>query len=153
MVRQKQANKRQQELTVGEVASRAGVSVPTLHFYESKGLIRSWRNQSNHRRYGRDVLRRVAVIKIAQRAGMPLSSIREALAALPDQRTPNATDWREMSTRWQAELEERILCLTQLRDDLSECIGCGCLSIESCPLRNPGDCLADEGCGARLLEP
>lgn len=139
------------ELSVGEVARRSGVAISTLHFYESKGLIRSWRNESNHRRYPRDVLRRVAVIKVAQRAGVPLASIKEALSTLPDQRTPTAEDWRRLSQRWKAELDARIHRLEQLRDDLSGCIGCGCLSLEHCPLRNPGDTLAEEGPGPRLL--
>lgn len=139
------------ELSVGEVARRSGVAISTLHFYESKGLIRSWRNESNHRRYPRDVLRRVAVIKVAQRAGVPLASIKEALSTLPDQRTPTAEDWRRLSQRWKAELDARIHRLEQLRDDLSGCIGCGCLSLEHCPLRNPGDTLAKEGPGPRLL--
>lgn len=139
------------ELSVGEVARRSGVAISTLHFYESKGLIGSWRNESNHRRYPRDVLRRVAVIKVAQRAGVPLASIKEALSTLPDQRTPTAEDWRRLSKRWKTELDARIHRLEQLRDDLSGCIGCGCLSLEHCPLRNPGDTLAEEGPGPRLL--
>ncbi|MEX1081559.1 MAG: redox-sensitive transcriptional activator SoxR [Halofilum sp. (in: g-proteobacteria)] len=139
------------ELSVGELADRSGVAVSTLHFYESKGLIASHRNQSNHRRYPREVLRRVAVIRVAQRAGIPLAQIRETLANLPDQRTPTAVDWRRLSAEWQAELDARIAHLTELRDQLGECIGCGCLSVESCPLRNPWDELGREGSGPRLL--
>ena len=140
------------ELTVGEVAARAGVAVSALHFYERQGLIRSRRNAGNQRRYPREVLRRVAVIKIAQSTGMPLASIREALSALPDERTPTAADWKKLSESWRQELDERIVKLTQLRDRLTGCIGCGCLSIRDCPLRNPYDELANEGPGARLLE-
>ncbi len=139
-------------LSIGEVASRSGVAVSALRFYEDKGLISSWRNAGNQRRYSRDVLRRVAVIKVAQRAGVPLASIRDALASLPQGRTPTAEDWRRLSARWQAELDARIQCLAQLRDQLSGCIGCGCLSLERCPLRNPDDTLACEGPGPRLLE-
>lgn len=139
------------ELSVGEVAERSGVAVSTIHFYETKGLIRAWRNASNHRRYPRDVLRRVAVIRVAQRAGIPLAQIREALASLPDGRTPNAADWQRLSARWKAELDTRIAHLTELRDQLGDCIGCGCLSIDSCPLRNPWDELAEQGPGPRLL--
>src|ERR1700739_4111941 len=95
-------------LTVGEVAARSGVAVSTLHFYESAGLIRSWRNQGNQRRYAREVLRRVAVIKVAQRAGIPLESIRKALSALPDQRTPTDDDWKRLSAAWKADLDDRI---------------------------------------------
>jgi MerR family redox-sensitive transcriptional activator SoxR len=142
----------QRDLSVGDVAQRSGVAVSALHFYERQGLIRSWRSAGNQRRYPREVLRRVAVIKIAQRTGMPLSSIKEALAALPDERTPTAADWRKLSESWRQELDERIRKLTQLRDRLTGCIGCGCLSTRDCPLRNPYDELANEGPGARLLE-
>ncbi|WP_110707167.1 redox-sensitive transcriptional activator SoxR [Salinicola sp. CR57] len=134
-----------QALSVGDVARRSGVAVSTLHFYETKGLIHSWRNAGNQRRYTRDVLRRVAVIKIAQRTGVPLTEIREALAALPDSRTPTAADWRRLSERWRAALDERIAQLTLLRDQLDGCIGCGCLSLSQCPLRNPGDVLGGNG--------
>src|SRR3954471_20198222 len=121
-------------LTVGEVAERAGVAVSTLHFYETEGLITSWRNSGNQRRYAREVLRRVAVIKVAQRTGIPLKEIREALATLPEKRTPTSADWKKLSARWREQLNERIETLTRLRDQLDGCIGCGCLSIESCPL-------------------
>lgn len=139
-------------LTVGEVAARSGVAVSTLHFYETEGLITSWRNSGNQRRYAREVLRRVAVIKVAQRTGIPLKEIREPLSTLPDKRTPTSDDWKKLSARWRAQLDERIERLTRLRDQLDGCIGCGCLSIESCPLRNPWDRLGAEGAGARLLE-
>ena len=142
-----------QELTVGEVAARSGVAVSALHFYESKGLIKSGRNQGNQRRYRREVLRRVAVIKVAQRLGIPLAAIREALMVLPEGRAPTAADWRKLSVRWKAELDERIAKLTQLRDQLNDCIGCGCLSIEICKLRNPWDKLGEQGPGPRLLDP
>lgn len=141
------------ELTVGEVAARSGVAASAIRYYEAEGLIRSRRTPGNQRRYSRAVLRRVAVIKVAQRAGIPLASIREALATLPDGRTPTAADWRRLSAQWQAELEDRITRLTRLRDQLEGCIGCGCLSLELCPLRNPGDTLADQGPGPRLLDP
>lgn len=144
---------RHKELSVGEVAARSGVAVSTLHFYEAKGLIRGRRNTGNHRRYHRDVLRRVAIIKVAQRAGIPLKEIADALNTLPNGRTPTARDWQRLSAAWKADLDDRIERLTQLRDQLSSCIGCGCLSIEDCPLRNPYDTLGAEGPGARLLEP
>lgn len=143
----------QRELAVGEVARRSGVAVSALHFYESKGLIASRRSRGNQRRYGRDVLRRVAVIKVAQRLGVPLATIREALKTLPEERTPTAADWRRLSEHWRSDLEERIAKLTRLRDSLDQCIGCGCLSVESCPLRNPYDELGAEGPGPRLLDP
>ena len=139
-------------MTVGEVAGRAGVAVSTLHFYEAEGLIASWRNSGNQRRYAREVLRRVSVIKVAQRTGIPLKEIREALATLPEKRTPTTADWKKLSARWRGQLNERIERLTRLRDQLDGCIGCGCLSVDSCPLRNPGDRLGEEGPGARLLE-
>ena len=109
------------------------MAVSTLHFYETKGLISSTRNAGNQRRYPREVLRRVAVIKVAQRLGIPLASIRAALMTLPEGRTPTAADWHALSARWQAELDERIRRLTQLRDQLDGCIGCGCLTMEVCP--------------------
>jgi MerR family transcriptional regulator, redox-sensitive transcriptional activator SoxR len=140
------------ELSVGEMAERSGVRVSTLHFYEAQGLIHSRRNQGNQRRYAREVLRRVAVIKAAQRTGIPLARIREALNALPERRTPTAEDWQMLSLAWRADLEERIARLTRLRDELDGCIGCGCLSMGACPLRNPWDRLAGEGPGARILE-
>jgi len=141
------------EFSVGEVAKRAGVSVSALHFYERKGLIRSLRTAGNQRRYAADVLRRIAVIRVAQRVGMPLESVRQALACLPDQRTPSAEDWATMSAAWRAELEDRIAQLTELRDRLTGCIGCGCLSLKACALANPEDRLAVEGAGPRRLAP
>ncbi len=141
------------ELSVGQLAARSGVAVTALHFYEAKGLIKSNRNAGNQRRYPRDVLRRVVLIKIAQRLGIPLASIGEALQALPDGRTPNAQDWERLSALWREDLDERINKLILLRDKLNGCIGCGCLSMEACPLRNQDDKLAEHGPGAQLLEP
>ena len=141
------------ELSVGQLAARSGVAVTALHFYESKGLIKSNRNAGNQRRYPRDVLRRVVVIKIAQRLGIPLATIGAALQALPDGRTPNAQDWERLSALWREDLDERINKLILLRDKLNGCIGCGCLSMEACPLRNQDDKLAEHGPGAQLLEP
>ena len=139
-------------LTVGEVAARSGVAVTALHFYESKGLIKSQRNAGNQRRYARAVLRRVALIKVAQRLGIPLAEIGEALKVLPDDRAPTAADWKVLSQQWQRELDERINQLTLLRDRLNGCIGCGCLSMEACPLRNQGDVLGEQGPGAHFLD-
>ncbi|AZF36607.1 Redox-sensitive transcriptional activator SoxR [Pseudomonas sp. R4-39-08] len=141
------------QLTVGQLAARSGVAVTALHFYETKGLIKSHRNAGNQRRYTRDVLRRVGVIKVAQRLGIPLATIGEALRALPEGRTPTAKDWARLSERWREDLDERINKLVLLRDKLNGCIGCGCLSMEACPLRNLGDQLAERGPGAQLLEP
>jgi MerR family transcriptional regulator, redox-sensitive transcriptional activator SoxR len=141
------------ELTVGEVAARSGVAVSAIHFYESKGLIKAWRTSGNQRRYPREVLRRVAVIRVAQRVGMPLSAIREALLSLPANRTPTAKDWGLLSKRWRTEIDDRIERLIKLRDQLSSCIGCGCLSLDSCPLYNPGDRCSQKGLGPQLLDP
>lgn len=138
-------------LSVGDVAQRAGVPVSTLHFYESKGLIRSERTLSNHRRYPRAVLRRVAFIRVAQRVGIALSDIAEALDALPASAAPTRADWARLSARWRAELDERMAQLKKLRDTLDDCIGCGCLSIDRCRLRNPADKLAAKGPGAQRL--
>ncbi len=141
------------QLSVGRVAKRCGVAVSTLHFYEAKGLISSWRNAGNQRRYARDVLRRVAVIKTAQQLGIALADIRQALQGLPANRTPTAADWRKLSDGWRTQLDQRINQLIKLRDRLDGCIGCGCLSLQNCPLRNPGDALSAEGPGPRLLQP
>jgi MerR family redox-sensitive transcriptional activator SoxR len=141
------------ELSVGEVAERSGVAVSTLHFYETKGLIRSQRNRGNQRRYPRAILRRVAVIKVAQRTGIPLSEIADALSVLPHDRPLTVKDWNRLSQTWRSRLDDRIARLVRLRDELDGCIGCGCLSTQECPLRNPWDALAAEGPGPRLLEP
>ncbi|WFS20169.1 redox-sensitive transcriptional activator SoxR [Pseudomonas sp. 905_Psudmo1] len=139
-------------LTVGQVAERSGVTVSTLHFYETKGLIHSQRNAGNQRRYRRDVLRRVALIKVAQRLGIPLADIGVALSTLPCDHMPTAADWQQLSAQWQRDLDARIEQMTRLRDQLTGCIGCGCLSMQDCPLRNPSDELGAQGAGARLLE-
>lgn len=141
----------QTELTVGEVAARSGVNVSALHFYERKRLISSSRTTGNQRRYRRDVLRRVALIRIAQRVGIPLADIRAALDELPGGRTPNREDWARLSSRWQAELDERIHRLGQLRDAFADCIGCGCLSIDRCALANACDDLGTAGTGPQRL--
>ncbi|MBU0748286.1 MAG: redox-sensitive transcriptional activator SoxR [Gammaproteobacteria bacterium] len=135
------------DLSVGEVARRSGLAVSALHFYESRGLLASVRNAGNQRRYPRSVLRRVAVIKVAQRMGVPLAAIAQALQALPSGRTPTVADWRRLSQRWREDLDERIRTLTALRDQLDGCIGCGCLSLKVCPLRNAQDTLAQQGPG------
>lgn len=138
-------------LSVGEVSMRSGVAVSTLHFYERENLIESWRTAGNQRRYPRDVLRRIAIIRVAQRAGISLGEIRDALSALPNGRTPNQRDWTRLSTSWRDRLNDRIEALTKLRDGLDDCIGCGCLSVKQCPLRNAGDHLSAKGQGAVLL--
>ncbi|MDF3048814.1 MAG: soxR [Pseudonocardia sp.] len=139
------------ELTVGELSERSGVAVSALHFYEKKGLISSRRTSGNQRRYRRDTLRRVALIRIGQRVGIPLAEIAAVLATLPGGRTPTRQDWLELSRRWQARLDARIRDLQHLRDDFGECIGCGCLSIDRCHLANPEDILGADGPGARRL--
>ncbi|MBK4714843.1 MULTISPECIES: redox-sensitive transcriptional activator SoxR [Tenebrionibacter/Tenebrionicola group] len=138
-------------LSPGEVAKRSGVAVSALHFYESKGLIKSRRNAGNQRQYTRDVLRYVAIIKIAQRIGIPLATIKEAFSVLPEGHSLSAKAWKQLSLRWREELDRRINTLTALRDELDGCIGCGCLSRSDCPLRNPNDRLGEQGTGARLL--
>lgn len=140
------------EWTVGRVAKRCGVKISTLHFYEQRGLIHSTRNAGNQRRYKADVLRRVSVIKAAQKMGISLASIKEAFASLPDERTPTVKDWARLSRHWQAELNERIAYLERLRDSLTGCIGCGCLSLSKCPIYNSGDRLGAKGSGPVILE-
>lgn len=145
-------NQPAKELSVGEVARRAGVPVSTLHFYEAQGLIESRRTNGNQRRYPRTVLRLIAVIRVAQRTGIPLAQIKERLDRLPKNRPVTVADWAVLSGEWRTELDERITLLMRLRDQLTTCIGCGCLSATDCPLRNPGDIAATEGSGARLFD-
>lgn len=139
------------ELTVGQVAHRTGVAVSALHFYERKGLIRSERSSSNHRVYPRSIIRRVTIIQIAQKAGLTLAEILDAFSHLPQDKAISTKDWGKVSSSWRDNLEERITLLTALRDNLSDCIGCGCLSVTQCPLVNEDDKLAEEGPGAQLI--
>jgi MerR family redox-sensitive transcriptional activator SoxR len=139
------------ELTPGEMSHRSGVAVSALHFYEREGLIASRRTSGNQRRYARETLRRVAFIRMSQRLGIPLSRIRDALATLPTNRVPTSKDWARLSAGWRADLDERILHLQRLRDNLAGCNGCGCLSLKTCVLTNPGDVLAHRGPGAANL--
>jgi MerR family transcriptional regulator, redox-sensitive transcriptional activator SoxR len=140
-----------QELTVGQLAQRSGVAVSALHFYEAEGLISSRRTGGNQRRYQRDTLRRVAFIRAAQRIGIPLRTIKEGLDQLGDRRTPTRADWARLSARWKSDLDARIERLEALRDRLSGCIGCGCLSLDVCKLVNADDHLGARGPGARNL--
>lgn len=137
--------------TVGEIAQRAGVATSALRFYEAEGLIQSERTDVGHRRYHADVLRRVSFIRTAQRVGLTLNEIREALSSLPNGRTPNARDWARLASSWRPMLDERIAILTRMRDQLDGCIGCGCLSLSTCGLWNPGDVAAELGSGPRYL--
>ena len=138
-------------LSIGDISRRAGVATSALRFYEAEGLIHSERNESGHRRYHADVLRRVSFIRTAQLVGLSLSEIREALSSLPDGRTPNARDWERLARSWQPVLEQRIKLLTRMRDQLDSCIGCGCLSLTSCGLWNPDDIAGESGDGPRYL--
>jgi MerR family redox-sensitive transcriptional activator SoxR len=139
------------ELTAGQLAARSGVAVSALRFYEEQGLIFARRTAGNQRRYPRATLRRVAFIRASQRVGIPLSRIADALAGLPSSRTPTAEDWARLSTQWRADLDDRISQLQRLRDRLTGCIGCGCLSLAACQLVNPDDALGGDGAGARNL--
>jgi MerR family transcriptional regulator, redox-sensitive transcriptional activator SoxR len=139
------------ELSVGQLAARSGVAVSALHFYEVRGLISSHRTSGNQRRYPRNVLRRVAFVRASQAVGIPLSRIKSALDSLPDGRTPTRRDWERLSAQWRNDLDDRILHLQRLRDNLTGCIGCGCLSLKMCKLANPDDQLAGEGPGPRYL--
>ncbi len=141
------------DLSVGELARRGGVAVSAIHFYEAEGLIAGWRTPANHRRYPRGTLRRIAIIKVAQRAGISLKEVGAAFASLPPGAVPTARDWARFSAHWKRDLDQRIDRLTRLRDTLSGCIGCGCLSLADCPLRNPADILAEQGSGPRILDP
>ncbi|MFE0175460.1 redox-sensitive transcriptional activator SoxR [Streptomyces sp. NPDC059002] len=139
------------EVTVGELAARSGVAASALRFYEREGLIKSRRTPGNQRRYSRDTLRRVAFIRTSQGLGIPLATIRDVLALLPDDRTPTRDDWARISECWRADLDNRIRTLQGLRDSLTDCIGCGCLSLARCALSNPLDELGSRGPGARRL--
>jgi MerR family transcriptional regulator, redox-sensitive transcriptional activator SoxR len=139
------------ELTVGQAADRSGVAVSALHFYEAEGLIHSTRTAGNQRRFPREVLRRVAFIRASQAVGIPLRRIKDALDRLPDGRTPTRRDWERLSESWRDDLDQRIVALQHLRDRLSGCIGCGCLSLGLCQLMNPDDLLGQQGPGPRTL--
>ena len=139
-------------LTIGEVAKRSGVTVSTIHFYESKGLISGTRTAGNHRQYPAIVLRFIAIIRVAQRTGLSLEEIGETLSGIQADKKLTAKQWNAISTRWRDGLNARIQKLERLRDELDSCIGCGCLSLKDCPLRNPGDILAKDGPGPQILE-
>ena len=138
-------------LTIGELSRRTGIAASALRFYEAEGLIHATRTEGGQRRYARDVIRRVSFMRIAQQVGLSLDEIRAALASLPDERTPTRRDWERLSSSWRPLLDARIEMLERLRDRLSGCIGCGCLSLDICPLYNPDDTLGGRGPGARLL--
>jgi len=140
-------------LTVGQLAERAGVATSAIRFYESRGLIRARRTTGNQRRYEQSELRRVAFIRTAQRVGLSLDEIGEALGTLPDDRVPTKADWTRLSRTWRPRLDEQIQRIERLRDQLDSCIGCGCLSLRNCALRNPQDVMASRGPGAVFLEP
>jgi len=141
-----------QWMTIGELAQRSGVTVAALRFYEEKQLIWSVRTEGNQRRYQRAILRRISIIKVAQQVGMSLQDVKTAFAVLPKNQVASKADWQKMSQQWQANLNTKIINLLQLRQQLDWCIGCGCLSLEQCPLRNPNDQLADESAGAHFQE-
>jgi MerR family transcriptional regulator, redox-sensitive transcriptional activator SoxR len=141
----------EESLAIGDVAARAGVSVPTVRYYESRGLLSATRNAGNQRRYPRSALRRLAFVAAAQRVGLSLEEIAAAMATLPEGRTPTRADWTRLSAGWRRRVDERISELQGLRDDLDGCIGCGCLSLRRCALYNPGDEARREGAGARWV--
>jgi MerR family redox-sensitive transcriptional activator SoxR len=138
-------------LSIGEVSARTGVSVSALRFYERESLISSRRSEGGQRVFARDVLRRVSFVRIAQRVGLSLEEIRASLATLPDDRTPTKSDWARLSAGWRPRLDDQIAALSRLRDNLTSCIGCGCLSLKACALYNPKDAAASFGSGPRYL--
>lgn len=138
-------------MSIGLVAQRTGVATSALRYYEREGLITSERSEGGQRRFHREVLRRVAFIRTAQRVGLTLEEIHEALASLPDGRTPTKADWARLSASWGPRLDEQIAVLQRLRDRLTSCIGCGCLSLRTCALQNPGDVASALGTGPRFL--
>lgn len=140
-------------LSVGEVSERTGVPASALHFYERLGLISAERTGGNQRRYRRYALRRISLIQVAKRMGIPLAEVAEVFEALPEDRMPAKRDWERISARWRKHLEARRLEIEQLERELTGCIGCGCLSLNRCRVINPGDELAQDGPGARKLPP
>ncbi len=138
-------------LSIGELAERAGVATSALRFYEDRGLIASERTSGNQRRYPRATLRRVALIRAAQEMGLSLGEVAVALETLPHERTPTKRDWERLSRSWRARLDNQIAELQALRDELSDCIGCGCLSLKSCAIFNPSDAISNKGTGPRYL--
>jgi MerR family transcriptional regulator, redox-sensitive transcriptional activator SoxR len=139
------------ELSIGAVAERAGVAPSALRFYEAEGLVTATRADSGHRRFHRDVLRRIAFIRVAQQVGLSLDEIRSALATLPDARTPNKRDWERLADGWRPRIDEQIAQLERMRDRLTGCIGCGCLSLQACKMLNAGDEAAARGPGPRYV--
>jgi len=137
----------EEELSIGALSERTGVAPSALRFYEAEGLIHSTRSGGGQRRYAREVLRRVSFIRVAQQVGLTLDEIRAALASLPDNRTPTKQDWERLSSAWRPRIDHQIAMLERLRDRLTGCIGCGCLSLKICKLYNPGDELAERGPG------
>ncbi len=137
------------DLSVGDMAERAGVPVSTLHYYEAEGLIESWRTPANHRRYDRRELRRVAIIRVAQSVGVPLAEIKEVLDRVPRTKAVSKEAWARAAEPWKDLLDERLALMTRLRDQMGYCIGCGCLSLDNCPLYNPDDALGQNGAGPR----
>ena len=140
------------QVTIGELSARSGVPPSALRFYEAQGLIRAERTSGNQRRFARPTLRRIAFIRTAQRVGLSLDEIKTALDTLPDNRTPNKADWARLSRGWQPRLDEQIARLERLRDKLTSCIGCGCLSLKTCALSNPDDAMSAVGPGAAWLK-
>jgi MerR family redox-sensitive transcriptional activator SoxR len=141
----------ERHLSIGEVAERTGVAPSALRFYEREGLIHAERTEGAQRRYHREVLRRVAFVRVAQRVGLTLDEIRASLATLPDRRTPTKADWQRLSRQWRPRLDEQIALLVGLRDELTDCIGCGCLSLQACALYNRDDAAQRLGAGPRYL--
>jgi MerR family transcriptional regulator, redox-sensitive transcriptional activator SoxR len=139
------------ELTIGALSERTGVAHSALRFYEAEGLIHATRTDGGQRRYPRDILRRVSFIRVAQQVGLSLDEIRTALSSLPDKRTPNQKDWERLSASWRPRLDAQIAMLERLRDRLTGCIGCGCLSMQACRLLNPGDEAGERGPGPRYI--
>jgi MerR family transcriptional regulator, redox-sensitive transcriptional activator SoxR len=140
------------ELTIGDLSERSGIAASAIRYYEDRGLVWSRRTAGNQRRYQRAMLRRLAFVRTAQRVGLSLEEIEEALGALPSSRTPTKADWTRLSRGWRPRIDEQIARLERLRDTLDSCIGCGCLSLRRCNLSNPGDVVAARGPGPVLLD-
>ena len=140
-------------LSVGEISKRSGVTVSAIHFYETKGLLRSHRNKGNQRRFHRRELRVLSYIKVAQTIGLSLEEIKQAFKAIEKKERPSESDWKKLGKVWDTVLTEKLILIKKVKSQLGQCIGCGCLSLKDCPLRNPEDELSKKGSGPLLLIP
>ncbi len=147
----KKTDLKKEFLSVGELATRSGVAISAIHYYESKQLLRSFRNQGNQRRFHRRELRVLSYIKVAQKIGLSLDEIKQAFKTIENKKRPSTDDWKKLGKNWEKILTKKLEIIQEMKSQLDKCIGCGCLSLKDCPLRNPNDILSEKGSGAHLL--